>query len=112
MHMINNKSTVDMMYLYFSKAFDKVDHGILFHKRRDLDITDGLGLWSQCTVLGPLLFFIMIIDIDKGISPSSKLVSFADDTRVYSCIDDIEKCDPLQIDLNSIYDWAHVNNMF
>ena len=54
----------------------------------------------------------MIIDIDKGISPSSKLVSFADDTRVYSCINDIEKCDQLQIDLNSVYDWAHVNNMF
>ena len=54
----------------------------------------------------------MIIDIDKGISPSSKLVGFADATRVYSCINDIEKCDQLQIDLNSVYDWAHVNNMF
>ena len=52
----------------------------------------------------------MIIDIDKGISPSSKLVSFSDDTRVYSYINDIEKCDQLQIDLNSVYDWAHVNN--
>ena len=54
----------------------------------------------------------MIIDIDKGITPSSKLVSFADDTRVYSCINDIEKCDLLQIDPNSVYDLAHVNNMF
>ena len=140
MHMINNKSTVDMIYLDFSKAFDKVDHGILLHKLRDLGITGRLGLWffhflnnrqhyvrmpggisqphpvlsgvPQGTVLGPLLFLIMIIDIDKGISPSSKLVSFADDTRVYSCINDIEKCDQLQIDLNSVYDWAHVNNMF
>ena len=58
---------------------------------------------SQGTVLGPLLFLIMIIDIDKGISPSSKLVSFSDDTRVYSCVNDIEKCDQLQIDLNSVY---------
>ena len=140
MHMINNKSTVDMIYLDFSKAFDKVDHGILLHKLRDLGITGRLGLWffhflnnrqhyvrmpggisqphpvlsgvPQGTVLCPLLFFIMIIDIDKGISPSSKLVSFADDTGVYSCINDIEKCDQLQIDLNSVYDWAHVNNMF
>ena len=64
----------------------------------------------QGTVLGPLLLLIMIIDIDKGISP--KLVSFSDDTRVYSCINDIEKCDQLQIDLNSVYDWTHVNNMF
>ena len=66
----------------------------------------------QGTVLGPLLFLIMIIDIDKGISHSSKLVSFADETRVYSCFNDIEKCYRLQIDLNSVYDWAHVNNMF
>ena len=66
----------------------------------------------QGTVLGHLLFLIMIIDIDKGISPSSKLVSFVDDIRVYSCINDIEKCDQLQIDLNSVYDWAHVHNMF
>ena len=62
------------------------------------------------TVLGPLLF--LIIDIDKGISPSSKLVSFADDSRVYSCINAIEKGDQLQIDLNSVYNWDHVNNMF
>ena len=34
----------------------------------------------QGTVLGHLLFFIMIINIDKGISSSSNLVSFADDT--------------------------------
>ena len=66
----------------------------------------------QGTVLAPLLFLIMIIYIDKVISPSSKLVRFANDTRVYSCINDIEKCDQLQIDLNSVYDWAHVNSMF
>ena len=30
---------------------------------------------------------------------------------INSCINDIEKCDQLQIDLNSVYDWAHVNNM-
>ena len=64
------------------------------------------------TVLGPLLFLIMISDTDKSFSPSSKLVSFADDTRVYSCINDIGKCDQLQIDLNSVYEWAHVNSTF
>ena len=37
----------------------------------------------QGTVLGPLLFLIMISDIDKDVS-ASKLVSFADDTRLYS----------------------------
>ena len=41
-HMINNKSTVHMIYLDFSKYFDKMDHGILLHKLRDLGITGRL----------------------------------------------------------------------
>ena len=36
---------VDMVYLDFAKAFDKVDHGILLHKLRDLGITRKLGIW-------------------------------------------------------------------
>ena len=42
----------------------------------------------QGTVLGPLLFLIMITDIDKDLS-ASKLVSFADDTRLYSGVGDV-----------------------
>ena len=51
----------------------------------------------QGTVLGPLLFLITIADINKGIL-SSKLISFADDTRVYGKISDTSDCDPLQCD--------------
>ena len=43
---------------------------------------------------------------------SSKLISFADDTRVYSQIADTEDCDSLQQDLNAVYKWASDNNMF
>ena len=57
---------------------------------------------TQGTVLGPLLFLIMIINTDKVISPSSKLVSFADDTRIYSSM----------ILKNYVYAWDHVNNLF
>ena len=53
----------------------------------------------------------MISDINKGIT-SSKLVSFADDTRVYSNIAEADDCDNLHYDLNSIYNWAVHNNMF
>ena len=45
MHMLSSDCTVDMIYLDFSEAFDKVDHGILLHKLKDLGITGKLGIW-------------------------------------------------------------------
>ena len=63
------------------------------------------------TVLGPLLFLIMISYIIKG-NTSSTLISFADDTRVYSNMTEADDCDKLQYDLNSSYNWAVQNNMF
>ena len=47
------------------------------------------------------LFLIMIADIDKDVS-SSKLVSFADDTRLYSGVGDVTDCDNLQFDLGTV----------
>ena len=139
MHMLEDGGSVDMVFLDFSKAFDKVDHGILLHKLKALGITGHLGIWffnfltrrshfvrlpgaisgdspvlsgvPQGTVLGPLLFLIMLADINKDISESN-LISFADDTRIYSKINDVTDCDTLQQDLNHVYDWASINNMF
>ena len=139
MHMLSSDTTVDMIYLDFSKAFDKVDHGVLLHKLKYLGITGKPGIWffqfltnrtyyiripggiskdspvlsgvPQGTVLGPLLFLIMISDINKG-TTSSKLVCFADDTQVYSNIAEADDCDNLQLDLNFIYNLAVHNNMF
>ena len=64
----------------------------------------------QGVVLGPLLFLIMLADINKDISESN-LISFDDDTWVYTKIDDVTDCNTLQQDLNYVYDWASVNNM-
>ena len=50
-------------------------------------------------------------DINKELT-SSKVISFADDTRVYSNITQADDCDNLQSDLNTIYNWALYNNMF
>ena len=60
------------------------------------------------TVLGLLLFFTMISDIEKDVS-EYKLVSFADDTRLYPGVGDVTDCDNLQFDWN---DWTSSNNMF
>ena len=56
-----------------------------------------LSVIPQGTVLGPLLLLIMISDIDKDVS-ASKLVSFADDTRLYSGVGDVTDCDNLQLE--------------
>ena len=56
----------------------------------------------QGTVLGPLLFLILMSDIDIGVF-NAKVVSFADDTQLYSKISYVEDCDSLQSDLNCVY---------
>ena len=44
MNMLGKDPSVDTVYLDFAKAFDKVDHGILLHKLKDLGITGKLGV--------------------------------------------------------------------
>ena len=138
MHLMSGGNSVDMVYLDFAKAFDKVDHRVLLHNIKTLGITGRLGVWlyhfltdithfvrlqggvsldspvlsgvPQGTVLGALLFIILMGDINRGIS-SSSIVSFSDDTRLYHGISSVDDCTILQNDLNSVYDWASCNSM-
>ena len=139
-HMLDNNPSVDRVYLDISKAFYKVDHGILLHNLRSLGIIGNIRIWlyhfltnrsyfvripggiskdhpvisgvPQGTVLGPLLFLILIADIDKGVSDSN-LISFVDDTRLYSGVGDVATdCDNLQFDLDTVFDGASSNKMF
>ena len=128
----------DVIYLDFAKAFDKVDHHILFHKLKQAGIGGKLGIWlssfligrlqqvkvgnilsdkaqvisgvPQGTVLGPILFLIMINDIDNNVEHSN-VTLFADDTRVGRSISDEDDIVNLQVDLNKIYAWQDANNM-
>lgn len=129
---------VDVVYLDFAKAFDKVDHGILLHKTQQMGITGKLGMWlhsfltgreqrvvasgavsqpslvasgvPQGSVLGPILFLIHITDINRQVIHST-VASFADDTRVLKEVSSELEAKQLQADLASLYSWADHNNM-
>ena len=121
----------------FSKAFDSVSHRVLFSKLKDVDINPYILNWlisfisnrkqrvvvdniiteyiditrgvSQGTVLGPILFSLMINDI-KPISPSSLLVKFADDITVSIPVR-AEDSNIAESEGNSIMEWAEKNQM-
>ena len=129
---------VDVVYLDFGKAFDKVDINLLLQKIKKCGIGGKLGNWlhdfltnrcqtvlvngcrskvilvisgvPQGSVLGPLLFLIFISDIDLSVKQSS-LSSFADDTKLTKSISSTKDASDLQCDLNAVYSWAVDNNM-
>ena len=135
---IKEGHNVDVIYLDFAKAFDKVDHGILLHKLRNLGICGKLGEWlhsfltgrvqhvilqgtlsepspvtsgvPQGSVLGPLLFLIMVGDIDSDVQRAT-VTSFADDTRILKTISSVNDVNALQADLDRVINWAERNNM-
>ncbi|KAK8722780.1 hypothetical protein OTU49_012036 [Cherax quadricarinatus] len=106
---LEENQNADVIYTDFAKAFDKCDHGVIAHKIRAKGITGKVGRWifnfltnrtqrvvvnrvkseaaivkssvPQGTVLAPILFLILISDIDRDIHHST-VSSFADDTRI------------------------------
>ena len=64
----------------------------------------------QGSVLGPLLFLVLIGDIDKEVA-TAFLSSFADDTRVGKGIATSSDVEDLQRDLQAVYQWSVDNNM-
>lgn len=64
----------------------------------------------QGSVLGPLLFLVLMYDISYGINHAT-LSSFADDTKVWRGISVDFDTRLLQNDLNLIFNWADSNNM-
>ncbi|MDW3615035.1 MAG: reverse transcriptase family protein, partial [Nitrososphaeraceae archaeon] len=124
--------SVDVVYLDFAKAFDKVPHVRLFKKLESHGISGVVLNWIKCwlsgrrqrvsvnktlsdwlnvtsgvpqgSVLGPILFLVYINDIDIGLV--SKLGKFADDSKVCKNVNNSIDADNLQKDLDKLYEWS------
>ena len=131
--LLESGHNVDVIYIDFAKAFDKVDYLVTMKKLKGMGISGKLGRWihafltnrkqavvvngsksmptdvksgvPQGSVLGPLLFLVLIGDIDREVA-TAFVSSFADDTRAANGIStNADVCD-LQVDLDAIYHWA------
>ena len=128
---------VDVIYLDFQKAFDKVPLGRLMVKLHRLGIqgrcADWIKSWlygrsqrvvvngkfsswkdvtsgvPQGSVLGPILFLVFINDIDCSLS--SCISKFADDTKLYRNVNDDKDASLLQRDLDRLVTWSQTWQM-
>ena len=128
----DNTKAIDIIFLDFQKAFDKVPHDKLMLKIKALGINGNIGKWienwlqnrkqrvvvngeaspwspvtsgvPQGSVLGPILFIIYINDIDVGLN--NIISKFADDTKIGNAIITEEDRLKLQEDLDKIAEWS------
>ena len=116
----------DIIFLDFSKAFDKVPHNLLLHKLKTFGFINKLLNWftdylsersqtvegkqsvnlpvtsgvPQGSILGPLIFLLYVNDISDRCSFT--VSSFADDVKIFRKIKSTSDSDVLQNDLKSI----------
>ena len=135
---LENGKTTDVIYLDFAKAFDSMDIFILSRELKSIGITDQAGLWihrflsgrhqqiiaenqiskkakvqsgvPQGTVLGPILFLIMINSLSDS-ELESRISMFADDTRLSKEIRTEDDITQLQSDLDKVFTWQKAKNM-
>ena len=133
-----NDNNADVMYLDFSKAFDKVDHKILLKKLKRYGIRGKILSWissflqnrtqfvivdrrrskiiavisgvPQGTVLGPLLFLLYINDIFDVVK-NCNIQVFADDSKLHKVIRSLIDKVLLHEDLEAVMQWTQQNNM-
>ena len=125
-------SDIDCIYLDFSKAFDSVPHQRLLMKLRKFGISEKILSWTrafllgreqlvtvnselsrvaavlsgipQGSVLGPLLFICFVNDMPNVVH--SHIQMFADDTKLYCEVNNMQNAHDLQKDLTALESWT------
>lgn len=126
---------VDVIYTDFSKAFDRIDHGIILSKLGAAGFGDTLLVFfgsylrgrrsyvqymnytsakyalssgvPQGSILGPLFFVLYINDICEFLG--SHVLLYADDLKIYRRIRSLEDCISLQESIESLEEWCRTN---
>lgn len=129
---VDDGSPVDVIYLDFQKAFDKVPHVRLMKKLEAHGITGHLSRWigawlegrkqrvvlngecsnwegvtsgvPQGSVLGPILFIIYLNDFDDNIN--NRIFKFADDAKIVGKVATGEEIQSMRDDLVVLDKWA------
>ena len=129
---VDEGSQVDVIYLDFQKAFDKVPHQRLILKlkshgmgnsiinwieqwltdRKQRVVVDGeVSSWKsalsgvpQGSVLGPILFLVYINDLEEAVTGS--ILKFADDTKLFRKTKEIGNKKDLQDDIDKLVKWS------
>ena len=133
--LVDEGHAVDIVYLDFAKAFDKVPHLRLMRKCEGLGIQGDILRWVQqwltdrkqrvvlngkCSkwgdvlsgvpqgsVLGPTLFLIFINDIDIASEVTGAFIKkFADDTKCYQVVKTQEDRERFQAMLDNLAKWS------
>ena len=130
---------VDVAFLDFSRAFDRVNHSILLRKLCSFGISGSLLQWCesylsnrwqrtvldgvsstwlevpsgvpQGSILGPLFFAVFISDLPDVVLPGNIIALFADDCNTSRFIDDASDQVCFQQDLDNLLQWSIRNAM-
>ena len=129
-----------MIYFDFAKAFDSVSHDLILHKLKTLYSIDSFLLQfimiylkdrqqavvissstssflpilsgvPQGSILGPTLFVLFLNDITSGLDMETKILMYADDTKIWRQINEYDDHLQLQKDVHYLLDWSVRNKM-
>ena len=134
---MSQRLQTDVLIMDFSKAFDKVHHGLLLHKLHQYGVQGNVHRWigsflqgrtqrvlvegeksqevevesgvPQGSVLGPSLFLYFINDMPQDINATVRL--FADDTIAYLAVKSNKDSKRLQEDLDRLAAWEETWRM-